>query len=416
MSRKLTSSSAIFTLGRLSLVACLGLLILSPPDIGTTGHSRAAQDQRARIISENAPDVIPDHYIVVFKPATPLNEVLAAAKTVERLGAKIGFTYTSALIGFSARLPPTALQVLRTNPRVDYIEADKKYSFNIIQSNPPTGLDRTSERHLPLDNQFTYSKTGAGVNVYVIDSGIRVTHNEFIGGRALVTPFTGCAGNFDDPVGHGTHVAGTIGGATTGIAKGVTLHSVRVADCSGNPNLSTILGGVNWVTSNAVQPAVANMSLGGTASMALDTAVTNSISSGVTYTIAAGNNSGQNACNYSPGRVPTAITVGAIDPTNDTVASFSNIGPCLTSSRPASAFCRPGTLTIARQTLSAALQWPRRTLPALQRFTWNATRWQPRPAFGQRYTTQTMFRRHRDGLASSMPGQARRMSCCIGAR
>ena len=194
--------------------------------------------------------------------------------------------------------------------------------------NPPTGLERIHRRLLPLTNFYTYSETGAGVNAYVIDTGIRITHTDF-GGRASVA-FDALGGNGIDCHGHGTHVSGTIGGTTFGVAKQVNLHAVRVLDCFGSGTTAGIIAGVDWVTMNALHPAVANMSLHppGFVSVALDTSVTNSIASGVTYAVAAGNSSGD-ACNQSPARVPTAFAVGAIDPNNDTQAGFSNFGTCV---------------------------------------------------------------------------------------
>ncbi|MFZ0751024.1 MAG: S8 family peptidase, partial [Pyrinomonadaceae bacterium] len=288
--------------------------------------------QLAPVINENTRTVIPGQYIVVFKPGTSREDVLVAERTVEQLGGKISFRYTSALLGFSATLPANALKAVRAVNGVAYVEADQKVSINTLQNNPPKGLDRTSERLLGLDNRYTYSETGAGVHAYVIDTGILTSHSEF-GGRASGAFFDAFGGSGQDCHGHGTHVAGTIGGSTYGIAKNIWLHRVRVLDCNGSGSLSGVIAGVNWVTSNHQpgQPAVANMSLGGQPGVSfpsLDTAVANSIASGVTYVIAAGN-SNADACTVSPALVPTAITVGAIDPTNDTRANFSNWGTCL---------------------------------------------------------------------------------------
>jgi hypothetical protein len=287
----------------------------------------AAPPAPVQVLNESAPGAIPGQYIVVFKEAVAFSDVQAAERTVRSLGGTIVFRYTSALVGFSVKLPATALEALRALPGVAWIEADQRVSLDTIQFNPPKGLDRTSERKLPLDSQYTYSETGAGVHAYVIDTGIWVTHNEF-GGRAAVS-FDAFGSTGLDCHGHGTHVAGTIGGSTYGIAKNVQLHGVRVLDCGGSGTWSGVIAGVDWVTNNAIHPAVANMSLGGGSSPAVDTAVTNSIASGVTYAVAAGNNNGGDACIVSPARVPAAITVGAVDPTNDTRASFSNIGTCL---------------------------------------------------------------------------------------
>jgi subtilisin family serine protease len=194
----------------------------------------------------------------------------------------------------------------------------------VTQSNPPWGLDRIDQRNRPLSGTYSYTSTGAGVNAYIIDTGIRRSHTQF-GGRA----FTGfdavtSGGSANDCNGHGTHVAGTVGGSTYGVAKSVRLYAVRVLSCSGSGSTSGVIAGVNWVTSNHVKPAVANMSLGGGISTALDTAVRNSIAAGVTYAIAAGN-SNTNASNSSPARVGEAITVGSSTST-DARSSFSNYG------------------------------------------------------------------------------------------
>ena len=194
--------------------------------------------------------------------------------------------------------------------------------------NATWGLDRIDQRDLPLNGTYSYTTLAAGVHVYVIDTGIRSTHAEF-GGRVSSTGYTAISdGNgTNDCNGHGTHVAGTIGGATYGVAKGVTLHAVRVLNCSGSGSTSGVIAGVNWVTANHTAPAVANMSLGGGASTALDDAVRNSVASGVTYAVAAGN-SNANACNSSPSRVSQALTVGSSTNT-DARSSFSNFGTCV---------------------------------------------------------------------------------------
>jgi subtilisin family serine protease len=288
----------------------------------------------APMYNEKAPNRIPDQYIVVFKQGVSRGFVLETQKKVEMLGGRIGHTYTSALNGFSVRLPESALQALRAIPEIAFIEVDQVGDLNTIQPPnppiaPPAGLDRTSERFLPLDTQYTYSETGTGVHVYVIDTGIRATHTEFGGRVSGGTNTMSAAAGTGDCHGHGTHVAGTVGGASVGIAKNVWLHPVRAGDCF-NTYLAPVIAAVDWVTANRVLPAVVNLSSGFGNSPALNAAVTTSIAapSLVTYVVAAGN-SNTNACNTSPALVPGAITVGAVTPANDTRAGFSNIGPCL---------------------------------------------------------------------------------------
>jgi subtilisin family serine protease len=214
--------------------------------------------------------------------------------------------------------------LLSQDPRVAYVEEDSVMEAFVTQSNPPWGLDRIDERDLPLSATYTYATTGAGVNAYIIDTGIRRTHTQF-GGRAFAGFDAIRDGrNTTDCNGHGTHVAGTVGGSTYGVAKAVRLFAVRVLGCSGSGSTSGVIAGVDWVTANHVKPAVANMSLGGGASTALDTAVRNSIAAGATYAVAAGN-SNSNASGFSPARVGEAITVGSSTRT-DARSSFSNFG------------------------------------------------------------------------------------------
>ena len=206
-----------------------------------------------------------------------------------------------------------------------YVEQSQVYSITVDQSNATWGLDRIDQQNLPLNTTYTYAYTAGNVHAYIIDTGIRLSHNEFGGRATWGANFAG--GKSDDCNGHGTHVAGTVGGATYGVAKAVKLVAVKVLGCSGSGTTRGVIDGIEWVADNALKPAVANMSLGGGASNALDQAVNNAVGSGVTFAVAAGN-SGANACNYSPARAASAITVGATTST-DARASWSNFGSCL---------------------------------------------------------------------------------------
>ena len=268
---------------------------------------------------------VPGQYIVVMKPARGARAASAAAAVGVASG-KVKRTFHAALDGFSASLSDAEAAALARDPNVALVERDQVFTISTTQSPATWGLDRIDQRARPLSNSYTYTRTGAGVRAYIIDTGIRFSHGEF-GGRATSGFDAVDGGAADDCNGHGTHVSGTVGGATYGVAKGVSLVGVRVLDCAGSGTTSGVIAGVDWVTANHVKPAVANMSLGGGASAALDQAVANSIAAGETYAIAAGNSNAR-ACNYSPARVATAITVGATTST-DARASYSNWGSCL---------------------------------------------------------------------------------------
>ncbi|QIK75977.1 S8 family peptidase [Nocardioides piscis] len=315
----------------LALVPATATAADEPPAPSTSTSS--SDDGRAPVHGTSADN----RYIVVFDKDAVRSQVRDARAEARSAGAKVTHTYSAALDGFAAKLPPQALRGLRNNPHVSYIEADLPVQASETQSPATWGIDRVDQRDLPLNNSFTYTTSGAGVTAYIIDTGVRLAHSEF-SGRAVsgYTAINDGRGT-DDCNGHGTHVAGTVGGETYGVAQDVRLVAVRVLDCAGSGSNSGVIAGVDWVTQNhsAGAPAVANMSLGGGVSSALDTAVSNSIADGVSYALAAGNDSGANACNGSPSRVAAGLTIGSSTNT-DARSSFSNIGSCLDMFAPGS--------------------------------------------------------------------------------
>jgi len=305
-----------------SLAACAGdaptALQGSDPGTQTPTYSRvAAPDQDLR-----------DRYIVVLKdnvsnPDQVTDEIVRGAGIVE-----VHARWQSALKGFSATIPEHALNGIRNNPHVDFIEPDGYVTANGTQSNPPSwGLDRIDQRSLPLNSTYNYPNDGSDVTVYIIDSGILLNHSEYSGRAVSGYDYIDNDNDASDCNGHGTHVAGTVGGTTVGVAKNVNLVAVRVLSCGGSGTYTQVISGVNWVTANHSGPSVANMSLGGGYSASLNLAVANSIAAGVVYAVAAGND-GALACNYSPASTGAAITVGASGST-DARASWSNYGSCV---------------------------------------------------------------------------------------
>ena len=270
---------------------------------------------------------IQDEYIVVFD--NTVEDVRGRAAALAAVsGGSMRFTFSTSLKGFAAHMSAQAAAAIAEHPGVAYVEQDQEVRTSEVQTYTPTwGIDRVDQTLLPLDGQYSYGSTGSGVSVYIIDTGIRKTHVQF-GGRAI-GGYTAIADAYgtDDCNGHGTHVSGTIGGGQVGVAKSATLYAVRVLDCNGSGLVSGVIAGIDWVTANRRVPAVANLSLSGDYSDALNTAIQNSINSGVTYVVAAGN-AATDACGYSPSSAGAAVTVAA-STVGDQQASYSNFGPCV---------------------------------------------------------------------------------------
>jgi subtilisin family serine protease len=275
-------------------------------------------------VSFAASNVIPGRFIVTLRDGSEPSSI------AREHGVAADYVYRYALNGFAGPMSEAARSGLLRDARVLRVEPDGIAHTMTTQSNATWGLDRIDQRSRPLNGTYTYNNTGSGVTAYIIDTGIRYTHNEF-GSRASFG-YDAFGGNGSDCNGHGTHVAGTVGGTTYGVAKGVALVAVRVLDCGGSGSWSGVIAGMDWVTANHRKPAVANMSLGGGANSSVDAAARRMISAGVATAIAAGNGNmggvAQDACKYSPARVTEAMTIGSTTST-DGKSSWSNYGNCV---------------------------------------------------------------------------------------
>jgi aqualysin 1 len=294
----------------LVLAAGAGTAVAQGRNAPSSGESRAIEGQ----------------YIVVYKRDSAANPAVEAGRTANR-GGRVHHVYTRAVRGFTASVSEDEVRRLRNDPDVELVEQDRVVSIDTTQAPATWGLDRIDQADRPLDTSYQYTATGAGVTAFVIDTGILPTHGDFTGRlQAGMTTINDRRGT-QDCNGHGTHVAGTIGGTTWGVAKQVKLVPVRVLDCRGNGSFSGVIAGIDWVASHPARPAVANLSLGGSLSAAVNKAVAGAVAKGVVVVVAAGN-SAANACSFSPASEPTAITVGATT-SGDTMSSFSNWGPCV---------------------------------------------------------------------------------------
>ena len=290
---------------------------------------------------------IQGQYVVVLREGADPRSVAAVAGVHPR------YVYTAALNGFAASLNAGQLNALRHNPGVDYVEADQPFEARTTQTGATWGIDRIDQRNLPLSGTYTYTSTGAGVYAYVVDTGIQTNHPQF-GTRAAVA-YDALGGNGQDCNGHGTHVAGTIGSTTYGVAKSVQLRAVRVLNCSGSGSTSGILAAVDWIRLNRSNPAVANLSLGGGYSSSLNTAVTSLANSGVFVAVAAGN-SNADACNYSPSSAPAVFTTASSEKT-DARRTSSNYGSCVDGYAPGgsitSTWINSSTATISGSSMAS---------------------------------------------------------------
>jgi subtilisin family serine protease len=302
---------------------------ISPEEPMEAVEPKGDVEQLAQLLRGERP--IRDEYIVVLKDDLKQVAQLGASAVAHEMASQhsgqVFHTYEHALKGFAVRMPEARMQALRADPRVAYIEENQEVVATVAQSGATWGIDRVDQRDLPLNSTYNYFNTASNVHTYVIDTGVRLTHREFTGRMGNGHDAVTFGGSANDCHGHGTHVAGTVAGTTFGVAKRAIVHPVRVLDCNGTGSNAGVIAGVDWVRANHIKPAVANMSLGGGASQAMDDAVNRAVAAGVVFAVAAGNDN-SNACNFSPARATGAITVGSTTST-DARSSFSNFGACV---------------------------------------------------------------------------------------
>ncbi len=299
-------------------------------------------------------------YLVVYQPNMVGANALTGSLEQRHAIFAIRYRYESAIQGFAAVLTPGQVRALRADPRVQFVEPDAVLTTTTTQAPTPSwGLDRLDQQNLPLNTSYTFTQNGAGVHLYGIDTGILYSHPDFGGRASAGFDAVTAGGGAVDCNGHGTHTASTAAGNTYGVAKGMAIVGVRVLDCSGSGSTSGVVAGIDWVRTNAIKPAVANMSLGGGLSTALNTAVANAVASGIVFSVSAGN-SNANACNASPASAPSALTVGSTTIT-DARSSFSNFGTCVDLFAPGSSITaayvtasgQPTTASLSGTSMSA---------------------------------------------------------------
>ncbi|MFJ9825913.1 S8 family peptidase [Streptomyces sp. NPDC101160] len=338
---------------RLAAAGAIAVAALALGSLSTAPATAAGSAAEGVILNAGAEGTVADSYIVTLRDSAARADTAQGRAVATKFGAKIRRTYHAALNGYSVELSEAQAKRLAADPAVRSVSQNRVFHIDGTQTSPPSwGLDRIDQKALPLNQSYTYpDSAGQGVTAYIIDTGVRITHTDFAGRASYGYDAIDNDNTAQDGHGHGTHVAGTVAGSSYGVAKKAKIVGVRVLDNSGSGTTEQVVAGIDWVTQNAVKPAVANMSLGGGVDTVLDDAVRRSIASGVTYAVAAGNET-DNAANHSPARVAEAITVGATT-SSDARASYSNYGSGLDLFAPGSSITSSwGTGDTATNTIS----------------------------------------------------------------